>query len=369
MIDKSSRNRTTSLSVANLGRNEFIDFTKGVLILLVVIGHAIQYGVYRNVGFWDDPLFKAIYMFHMPMFMAVSGYLAHNGIKTAPLGRFIRTKLSSLLLPIIVWAVLYRVLVVLVLDDARGSLFSAIFHEIMSSLWFLWALLIGLSLTALANSFGRAAPGVSVLMFLALLMMPEKGNLHLFKYTFPFFLIGYYVASCWVDFQVRFYVNYLLVIGGVMGVISFYCWDINTYVYVSRMTLSLNNLWNIALRYFAGVMTSIFVASALFRVYGFARDRALTIRKILQIAGRDSIYIYILSGYVFTILLPISKKLLKTQPSILAGGLIAVIVGCCVALMSWYFGRALASNKITAALLFGGRRQAPIKLSALAGYR
>ena len=55
-------------------RNLFLDFTKGVLILLVTVGHSIQYIIYNNHGFWGDPLFKAIYIFHMPLFIGLSGF-------------------------------------------------------------------------------------------------------------------------------------------------------------------------------------------------------------------------------------------------------------------------------------------------------
>ena len=64
-------------------RNEFLDFTKGVLIILVSIGHTVQYVIYHNHDFWEDPIFKAIYLFHMPLFMAVAGYLSFQGIAQA----------------------------------------------------------------------------------------------------------------------------------------------------------------------------------------------------------------------------------------------------------------------------------------------
>lgn len=69
-------------------RNTFLDFAKGVLILLVVIGHAIQFVTYHNLDFWGDPFFKAIYMFHMPLFMAIAGYLSHPGIIKSKLAPF-----------------------------------------------------------------------------------------------------------------------------------------------------------------------------------------------------------------------------------------------------------------------------------------
>ena len=60
-------------------RNDYIDFIKGVAILLVLVGHAIQYcygaEYFLQGAYFSNPIFKFIYTFHMPLFMAVSGYL------------------------------------------------------------------------------------------------------------------------------------------------------------------------------------------------------------------------------------------------------------------------------------------------------
>ena len=62
-------------------RNDFADYLKGVLIFLVACGHLIQFvGCQDSDCYYVDPLFKAIYMFHMPLFMAVSGYVSFRAI-------------------------------------------------------------------------------------------------------------------------------------------------------------------------------------------------------------------------------------------------------------------------------------------------
>lgn len=61
-----------------MGRDISLDIAKGVLILLVVIGHGFQYAFGSNYGqsglFFINPIYRAIYMFHMPLFMFISGY-------------------------------------------------------------------------------------------------------------------------------------------------------------------------------------------------------------------------------------------------------------------------------------------------------
>lgn len=67
-------------------RNLQIDCLKGILILLVVFAHNIQYGAGQqalDVGLWkENVLFLLMYAFHMPLFMAVSAWVM--GMK--PLG-------------------------------------------------------------------------------------------------------------------------------------------------------------------------------------------------------------------------------------------------------------------------------------------
>lgn len=55
-------------------RLEYIDFCRGIAILLVVIGHLIQF----NGIVTSNPVFEFIYSFHMPLFFAISGYITQK---------------------------------------------------------------------------------------------------------------------------------------------------------------------------------------------------------------------------------------------------------------------------------------------------
>lgn len=52
------------------------DSLKGILIILVVLGHAIQ--VVLGQGCFDNHLWNLIYSFHMAAFFAVSGWFAYK---------------------------------------------------------------------------------------------------------------------------------------------------------------------------------------------------------------------------------------------------------------------------------------------------
>lgn len=54
----------------------WIDSLKGILMMLVVLGHTIQY-IFVD-SFDNNHVWNYIYSFHMPAFMAVSGWLSYR---------------------------------------------------------------------------------------------------------------------------------------------------------------------------------------------------------------------------------------------------------------------------------------------------
>lgn len=114
----------------------WVDSLKGILILLVVLGHAIQ----NTLGEVCDTnhLWNIIYSFHMPAFMAISGYLAFRPSITWG-GRFwnvIYRRFRQLMIPFISWT-----LISLLLNNSftLADVGSYLLYPDIG-LWFLWAL-------------------------------------------------------------------------------------------------------------------------------------------------------------------------------------------------------------------------------------
>jgi len=67
-----------------MARREDIDRTKGLAILLVVFGHLVARADPAGVS-WYEPLRRAVYAFHMPLFLYLSGLVAvGSGMLLAP---------------------------------------------------------------------------------------------------------------------------------------------------------------------------------------------------------------------------------------------------------------------------------------------
>ena len=58
-------------------RLNWADRIRGILIVLVVLGHAIQYT--PGVDCFRNHLWNYIYSFHMAAFIAISGWLGYHG--------------------------------------------------------------------------------------------------------------------------------------------------------------------------------------------------------------------------------------------------------------------------------------------------
>lgn len=111
------------------------DSLKGILIMLVVLGHAIQ-EVLREACF-DNHVWNIIYSFHMPAFMAVSGYLNYRtGDSSEKRSSIISRRFQQLLIPFFIWALIR----VLVNPPYTIHLFANIILYPDGSFWFLWVL-------------------------------------------------------------------------------------------------------------------------------------------------------------------------------------------------------------------------------------
>jgi fucose 4-O-acetylase-like acetyltransferase len=338
-------------------RNEFLDFVKGVLITLVGIGHATQYALYKNVDFWQDPLFKTIYIFHMPLFMAVAGYLSFRGITNAPnLLKYVKDRWVSYLLPIITWAILFQaVMFFLKQHDKPADFPVAIFFEAVSSFWFLWALIGCISCAVIAQAAKKYQWLAFLTMFLFNLSLPDQWNIYLFQYTFPFFVGGFYIAKLELyPIQKRSFNLVSLIFLAIGSCVCFIFWGTDTYIYITKMSLSFENLPRIIFRWLSGSIMSAFVMVLL----GYLSSVIPKFfKQLLILMGRDSIYIYILQSYVFMILLALSERYFQPASDVVVRDLMAIALGIFVVYGCWGIGHLLTRNAQTARILFGKVRR------------
>ena len=88
-------------------RIKAFDVLKLYAIFLVLWGHSIQYFLSSN--YFDEPVYRIIYSFHMPLFMMISGYFSISSMKLTPF-LFIKKKFIQLILPSFSWVIVLNLI-------------------------------------------------------------------------------------------------------------------------------------------------------------------------------------------------------------------------------------------------------------------
>lgn len=211
-------------------RITWIDLAKGYTILLVVFGHVI-------IGLFDANLYigqtqahlltavQAIYIFHMPVFFALSGYFFQPTNSWTSLWDTVKKRSISLGVPYIAFCILLLVLFQIGGAALRSPIdWTAIFtiwKQPVGPSWFLYVLLIVMvmnSLVSLAIKDIRIHLGIAMAMFIInIWWIPVYAVQSLFVWS-PFFLLGAYLRQYPLKSDKRYlvgliaiYVSYLFI--------------------------------------------------------------------------------------------------------------------------------------------------------------
>lgn len=164
-------------------KNPFIDFLKGNAILLVLIGHCVQYGsgavFLSNELYWDNGIMKTIYSFHMPLFIAISGYLFWHSVSRHGMTKAIKSRITRLVPVCFIWAVILCVVDMISGESIGISKFILCF---LTDFWFLWAIIFCVCCVAVIEWADKFTGG------------GYAGNQH--NYDWIYNHPGYSVGSC-----------------------------------------------------------------------------------------------------------------------------------------------------------------------------
>ena len=166
-------------------RVDLLDNLKGLLIFLVVFGHSLE--LFKDQYFITQVLYVFIYLFHMPAFVFVSGYLSKNVDKAR------ETAFTTFFLPFILFNILWNGLAALV----TWNLEQFSFLTPGWALWYLMSMFLWkISLKDLVRI--KYIVPISFIVGLGAGIFGEFNGLLSLSRTlvfFPFFLIGYFTSE------------------------------------------------------------------------------------------------------------------------------------------------------------------------------
>lgn len=188
-------------------RLQWVDYAKGIGIILVVYGHVARGLV--NAGLVSDPSFLVwldgvIYGFHMPLFFLLAGLFFFESIEKRGALRYVEGKVSTLVYPYVLWSLLQGGIEVLLSaytnSKTTWSEVLALLWAPRAQFWFLYALffcsvcaaLLWMSLRGGGPRRGRAVVLVGVGL-LVLSLSSWMGGTAATRYVagyFGFFALG-----------------------------------------------------------------------------------------------------------------------------------------------------------------------------------
>lgn len=292
-------------------RNLFLDLAKAFAIILVVFGHCIQFGSGENYLkeslFFENICFKYIYSFHMPLFMLISGYLFAFGINK-PTKEILANKFKSLIIPILTWALISLAsFVVTRLFTGEFNINYTLGYFILysiHSLWFLWAVFYNILIVTVVNKLFKDSIIIYVLIFFVSFIIPDSYNLALYKFMYPFFVMGYLYKKHNLQERLQnIHNNYFIFTTGVLFFILLTFFERDSYIYTSKHTIIgkdiAQQLYIDFFRYIIGLIGSVFTISLLYKIYkSRILNKILNKNNFIITIGKSTMGIYIISEFI-----------------------------------------------------------------------
>lgn len=263
------------------------DSLRGMLIILVIIGHCIQ-DIHKD--YLHDYIWNLIYSFHMPAFMALSGYV---GYKEKYNLNIVKRRAIELLLPFFVWTVLVHI------SDTNflKSIYNIFLHPDIS-FWFLWVLFFIIFLFYLADLLSdflkikKEYVIISFCVLLTSLMIVFDIRLFGFQfiaYYFLYYSLGYYLRKNSEKFNINS--------GGVIGLLFIIWFGLASFWHMHELPFFLKKIKIIPSALMQYSYRIIVATLAIILLISFFRKYIITdniINNNLAYLGRLTLGIYVI---------------------------------------------------------------------------
>lgn len=262
-----------------------IDKFKGLAIILVVWGHCMQFCTKNDV--LNNKLYEMIYTFHMPFFMAISGYLYYFSINKRSLKELIEARIKQLLIPFLIWSFLYLLVFRWEVSHSLVEWIKNYIYNLPFFFWFIWSLLLSSLSVMVINKLFKDSLIAYLILFILILLLPNGLGFYYTKYMIPYFFAGYLVHK----YQLKTN-NIIFVFSLIVFLVLWYFWKNEYYIYTTEMALKPNDLKGIyddCYRYVAG-FTGIIVSITLIK--------KLPNLKLFETLGRNTLPIYFISSFL-----------------------------------------------------------------------
>lgn len=341
-------------------RDTVLDIARGIAAILVVWGHCIQYFSVNGLDFWESKVFQAIYSFHMPLFMLISGYLffwtCKRKLKTVIIGRF-----CSVGIPMVTWGTIISLVLY------RNDFTLEKWVEQIIGIWFLWAVLVSSVVVGIVARIKSAGGGkyagcyyILMLLFgVSVSILPNHTNV---LYVYPYFVLGYALNECKLFAKLKDFAF----VAGVLWVILIFFYNKEHFIYISGIlpsSLRANDLSRMVVidvyRWGIGLVGSAAVIGTIQLIPHSFWHKMKFLNSIKEV-GKYSLEIYVMQRLVLEICLGrIFEKVVITQGTNYFTGSTGVfyittfLFACVLVMILVKISEKVERSKMLKKLLFG----------------
>ena len=311
-------------------RNVTYDYLRGFAMLSIVIGHLYFYSG-RHVGSW---VFNICDTMELPVFMYISGLLAHVSVDRYGFRKLIMSKVVRLLFPLISFYIIWGLwdsfywLGFWMKEYKNGYWFLLVLFELMVTLSFI---------KQFSSRFKIKTIYVNAVVYAIatffIFMIPTEGWINhlfcakLYWHFYPFFMMGYYSYKIEKILIPQYAPFYLL-------------------LYLFVLIFFRPILWKVVIKMMANLFSLFFLLSVFSTSFK-------PLKNIFSTVGINSLQVYMLH---FFLLFPLLKVLPVAENRWLEF-LYYLVIASAIILVTITISKLLMKNSWLAMFLFGVRRK------------
>lgn len=181
-------------------RMDWVDYGKGIGIILVVYGHLLSSAYHAGLGIptrFFSLSDSIVYSFHMPLFFFLSGIFVESSLNKHGTKDYLLNKLGNMAYPYFVWSILQMSVEVMFSSQTqKGTSISdilAIPYQPWAQFWFLYALFLMNIVYVLLSRTGKYSAIITFMVAIGLFFYPFNTGifaLYSFSEHFIFFTGG-----------------------------------------------------------------------------------------------------------------------------------------------------------------------------------
>lgn len=298
----------------NNSRNKCIDVQKGILAILVILGHTILHGSSDNQLNIEEISIscRVIYSFHMPLFMMISGFYTAKSYRRQKTGLIVNR--IVLLYPCLVFALFSSCINykdIFAHHSVKFFLKELLVVRFLINFWFVWAIVILTAVVVVCNYlihiFWLRLLSYLIIISFCLCFLSDSNNIGNYVFMMPYMFIGFEVETILREhkkLKVIYQANYCGIVLAVMSLLLLHFYRPIHFIHEGGCSFVHKNLYEQLLidmvRWSAGLVVGAFCLWITIKLYSSIRIDG--IYNVLSKIGQYSLEIYILHAYLLSVL-------------------------------------------------------------------